>query len=194
MARVVNSSGAVGCASPSTLGVTSARPASMNYSNVVRDFALRTRKNLAAIDALVAANGEAFEVTQLINSMLGLLVFPQQKYVDSIPKTTLAELEQKGWPIPKIRGEFEQVQDLNQLIRYLRNAVAHFNIQFIDDGRGNIAVLRVWNMAPVKERDGRIRRDANRRTVEQKNWEAELGVSELRGIADRFIDLLLEQE
>lgn len=164
----------------------------MNYTDVIRDFALRTRRNLEAIDAHDASHGETFEVTQLINSMLGLLVFPQQKYVDSIPKTTLAELGRTGWPIPKVRGEFEQVKDLNQLIRYLRNAVAHFNIKFIDDGNNNIAVLRVWNMAPVKGRDGKFCRDDDGKIIAQKNWEAELGVNELRGIADRFIDLLLE--
>jgi hypothetical protein len=166
----------------------------MNYSNVVRDFALRTRKNLEAIDSLVATHGDAFEVTQLINSMLGLLVFPQQKYVDTIPKTPLIELKQGGWPIPRVRGEFNQVQDLNQLIRYLRNAVAHFNIEFIDDGRGNIAVLRVWNMLPVKGQDGKPIRDAKGKIIERKNWEAELGVNELRGIANRFIEMLLEQK
>lgn len=166
----------------------------MNYTDVVSDFALRTRKNLEAIDALAAANGEAFEVTQLINSMLGLLVFPQQKYVNKIPKTPLAELERMGWPIPKVLGNFQQVKDLNQLIRYLRNAVAHFNIKFIDDGRGNIAVIQVWNMARVKGCDGNWTRDANGRFMERKNWEAELGVNELRGIANRFIDLLLEQK
>jgi len=177
-----------------TLGVTSSDSIHMNYTNVVRDFAFRTQKNLEAIDALVAAHGDAFEVTQLINSMLGLLVFPQQKYVEDIPKTPLAELARTGWPIPQVRGDFEQVRDLNQLIRYLRNAVAHFNIQFIDDGRGNIAVLRVWNMAPVRDQDGKQMRDSKGKAIERKNWEAELGVNELRGIANRFIDMLLDQK
>ena len=165
----------------------------MNYTDVVRDFALRTRKNLEAIEGLAAAHGDVFEVTQWINSMLGLLVFPQQRYVDEIPKTPLAELVRTGWPIPHVRGDFAQVQDLNQLIRYLRNAVAHFNIKFIDDGRGNIAILQVWNMAPVKGNDGRPVRCANGKIIERKNWEAELGGNELRGSANRFLDLLRGQ-
>ena len=178
----------------STLGVTVIRATSMNYTDVIRDFALRTRKNLEAIDVLAANHGKVFEITQLINSLLGLLVFPQQKYVDSIPKTPLTELERTGWPIPRVRGKFEQVQDLNQLIRYLRNAVAHFNIVFIDDTNNNIALLRVWNMVPVRGEDGKVQRGKDGKLIEQKNWEAELGVKELRGIADRFIDLLLEQK
>ena len=87
--------------------------------------------------------------------MLGLLVFPQQEYVDSIPRTPLEELRRDGWPIPRVIGQFQQVTDLNQLIRYLRNAVAHFNIEFVGDGESNIKILRVWNMAPVRNEKGR---------------------------------------
>jgi hypothetical protein len=166
----------------------------MMYEEVVRDFALRTRKNLEALEALHERNDEVFEVTQLINSMLGLLVFPQQEYVESIPKTPLKDLLQDGWPIPRVTGNFQQVTDLNQLIRYLRNAVAHFNIKFIGDGKdgeNNIKVLRVWNMAPVRDKQGKIERNDEGKIIEEKNWEADLTVTQLRSIANRFIDLLL---
>ncbi len=166
----------------------------MMYEDVVRDFALRTRKNLDALDALAENGRDVYEVTQLINSMLGLLVFPQQEYVDKIPKTLLAELAKSGWPIPKVRGGFKQVENLNQLVRYLRNAVAHFNIKFLGDGQNNISVVRVWNMVPAKDENGKVLRNNDGSAVEKKNWEAELGVAELRGIADRFIDLLLSQK
>mgnify|MGYP001174141173 FL=1 len=126
--------------------------------------------------------------------MLGLLVFPQQEYIESIPRTSLAELARAGWPIPAVRGSFAQADDLNQLIRYLRNAIAHFNIRFVGDGQSNIAVIRVWNMTPVKDRDGKVQRDSEGQIRERKNWEAELGVDELRGIAVRFIDLLLTRK
>lgn len=148
----------------------------MMYEEVIRDFAERTRANLRAIERLEAQGQEVYAVTQFINSTLGLLVFPKQEYVDRIPHTSLEELERKGWPIPRVRGDFQQVADLNELIRYLRNAIAHFNIKFIGDERNEIRVLHVWNTNP---------RNGNR------TWEAELSVSDLRGITDRFIDLLL---
>ena len=165
----------------------------MMYEDVVRDFALRTKKNLQIIERLRRDGSEPYEVTQLVNSMLGLLVFPQQEYIDSIPRTPLAELASAGWPIPTVRGSFAQPDDLNQLIRYLRNAIAHFNIKFVGDGQNNIAGIRVWNMAPVKDKNGRMQRDSEGRIIARKNWEAELGVAELRGIAERFIDLLLSR-
>jgi hypothetical protein len=68
----------------------------MMYEEAIRDFARRTRKNLAVIDQLHAEGHEVYEVTQLVNSTLGLLVFPQQEYVAQIPSTPLAELERDG--------------------------------------------------------------------------------------------------
>jgi hypothetical protein len=149
----------------------------MMYEEVVRDFARRTKANLAVIDRLRASGNEVYEVTQLVNSLLGLLVFPQQEFVDRIPEKTLDQLRQDGWPIPNVRGNFRQVSDLRQLIRYLRNAIAHFNVQFLGDGQGQIRGLRVWN---------------EKRSV--KTWEAELSVDDIRGIAERFITLLETQE
>jgi len=150
----------------------------MMYKEVIQDFARRTRKNLEAIDRLHAEGRQVYEVTQLVNSILGLLVFPQQEYVDQIPHIALDELRRDGWPIPKVTGRFEQVRDLNQLIRYLRNAITHFNIKFIGDGQNEIEVLRVWN-----------ENDRGRKT-----WEAVLSVSDLRGIAERFIEFLLDED
>jgi hypothetical protein len=149
----------------------------MMYSDVVRLFARRTKANLAAIERLHANGEEVYEVTQLVNSMLGLLVFPQQEFVDRIQETPLEQLRKDGWPVPEVRGVFRQVSDLRQLIRYLRNAIAHFNVLFLDDGQSQIRGLRVWN----ENQNG-------------KNWEAELSTDDIRGIAERFIKLLETQE
>lgn len=146
------------------------------YEEVIRDFAERTRANLRTIEQLEAEGREVYEVTQLVNSTLGLLVFPQQEYINRIPHTSLEDLEQQGWPIPSVRGGFQQVENLNQLVRYLRNAIAHFNVEFIGDGKNEVKFLRVWN----------TNRNGNR------TWEAELSVSDLQGIAERFIELLLK--
>ena len=57
----------------------------MQYQDLVRDFARRTRTNLEFIRHARNHGESVYEVTQLVNSMLGLLVFPQQQYVDRIP-------------------------------------------------------------------------------------------------------------
>lgn len=150
----------------------------MDYENLVRDFALRTRKNLDALRAIQQSQSDVYEVTQLINSMLGLLVFPQQRYVHRIPQVSLDELYKQGWPIPKVVGDYPQVANLNQLVRYLRNAIAHFNLEFISDGFGKIQGLKVWNTDP---RRGNI-----------ITWRAELTIDDIEKITDKFIELLLE--
>ena len=154
----------------------------MEYQNVVKDFAMRTRENLEIIRRLQRENPdyEVYEVTQLINSMLGLLIFPQQRYVNGIPQTPLAELAEQGWPAPKTRGKFQQVQDLRQLIRYLRNAIAHFNIEFLSDKNQQINGLRVWNTFTPR----------NEPAV--KTWEAELSLADIENITDKFIELILQ--
>lgn len=150
----------------------------MMYKDVIRDFAERTRLNLRAIERLKTDGHDVYEVTQLVNSTLGLLVFPQQEFVDRIPETPLTELVRDGWPVPRVRHGADRVKNLNQLIRYLRNAIAHFNIQFVGDGRNEVSVLRVWNENPNGV----------------KTWEAELSVTDLRGITERFIRLLLDEK
>jgi len=64
---------------------------------LVQEFARRTIKNLETIERLAAERlkseePEVFEVTQLLNSCLGLLVFPEQKLPDDIPKVLPSKL------------------------------------------------------------------------------------------------------
>ena len=133
----------------------------MEYNELVKDFAQRTRRNLAIVRQASDSDNEAYEVTQLINSMLGLLVFPQQEFIDQIPETPIFELKAEGWPIPKVRGGYPQVQHLKGLIGYLRNGISHFNIRFISS-HGEITGLIIWNIRDKK-----------------KNWEAELTLEDL---------------
>jgi hypothetical protein len=151
----------------------------MQYENLVRDFALRTRANLETLKTLQRARSdlEFYEVTQLINSMLGLLVFPQQRYIDHIPEIALAELARDGWPIPKVEGSYPQVRNLRELVRYLRNAIAHCNLEFLSDDGQQISGLRVWNTDP---RSGKT------------TWKARLTIDDIEKITTNFIQLLIK--
>lgn len=145
----------------------------MDYQHVVKDFAKRTKHNLELIEQHRTHGGEAYEVTQLINSCLGLLVLPQQSYMDSIPETSIKELVEMGWVIPEVHGDYPQVENLKQLIRYMRNAIAHFNVKFISDSEDRIQTIKVWNINRGK-----------------KTWEATLGLDELKSLLYKFIELI----
>ena len=153
----------------------------IHKEELVKDFAQRTKTNLETLRALQAErpDKEIFEVTQMVNSLLGLLVFPQQEFVSKIPKTPIEELVASGWAVPHVCGEFEQVENLNQLIKYLRNAVAHFNIKFTEDERGQINGLIVWNYNHPREKI--------------INWRAKLTLDDIEKLTDRFIDLILKE-
>ncbi len=71
----------------------------MEYQKeVIIDFARRTRANLEFIERAEKCGESVFEVTQLANLLLGLLVFPREHYMQSIPETPLPELVEQGWP------------------------------------------------------------------------------------------------
>ncbi|NMC57860.1 MAG: hypothetical protein GYA51_00475 [Candidatus Methanofastidiosa archaeon] len=67
----------------------------MEYENLVVDFITRTKMNLEFIENQALKNNKVFEVTQLINSMLGLLVFPCETYINLIPQKSISVLERR---------------------------------------------------------------------------------------------------
>lgn len=148
----------------------------MDYQHVVKDFASRTKHNLQLIEKARDDGLEAYEVTQLINSCLGLLVLPQQNYMNSIPETPINELVEMGWKIPKVKGDFPQAENLRELMRFLRNAIAHFNIEFTSKDPDHLQAIKVWN----KNR-GKI------------TWQATFTLTELHSLLEQFINLIEDE-
>lgn len=153
----------------------------MNYKDVVKEFVARTRVNLENIESQAREGSHVFETTQLINSMLGLLIFPEQHYIDHIKKIPLDQLEQEGWPKIQVTDtilkspDYRECKNLRDLVVYLRNAIAHCNIKFLSDGNGNINRLRLWN---VNTRDSR----------KPITWDTILSIEDLRVITNKFIE------
>lgn len=144
----------------------------------VRDFARRTRRNLLAIQRLSESSpNDFFEVTQLVNSAVGLLMFPQQEFFDRIPEWDNKDLEAKGWPFVSFEHGADRTRNLRQLIRYMRNSFAHFNIDFKADG-GKISGLYMWN----RPSEGT-----------PPDWVCYLTVDQLRGLFEKFAQLMIEE-
>ena len=152
----------------------------MMYESLIHDFAKRTLANLDTLRLLRDKNPEVrfYEVTNLINSMLGLLIFPQQAFINEIPPTSLPDLEAQGWPIPRVTGKFAQVRNLNELVRFLRNAIAHCNVKFKAGEHEEIVGIIVWN-------------NDTRKSGSPKTWQAELSIDEIEQITRRFVALIL---
>jgi HEPN family protein len=145
------------------------------YEVTVRHFAHRTRKNLETIEKFSKADPNSyFEVTQLINSAIGLLMFPQQEFFESIPTKSLKELTKEGWPIPVFEHGEERTQNLRDLTKKMRNSFAHFNIDFKPD-RGKIVGIYLWNRSHEKR---------------PPDWVCYISIEDLRKIFEKFAKLI----
>lgn len=100
----------------------------MKYnSDFERDFMRRTL-------AIIKNYDGPFDATILINCLLGLLVLPKEVLLDKVPMTPYERLAEWGISPTSVkrfgRCEYghEHPPTLRQLIKRMRNAVAHFKI------------------------------------------------------------------
>jgi hypothetical protein len=112
------------------------------------DIMRRTMANLAFVEGHASPSGP-YEVTQLVNSFLGALAHPFEHMRSDLNALSLADSTLLGWPaIERERPADAVPASLGDLIRSLRNALAHGNITFLPDGNGQIQAIRLWNTAP----------------------------------------------
>lgn len=142
----------------------------MNYEDFIADFAERTLKNLDHIQALASAgNEDLFPVTQLWNSLLGLVVLPRERDIKRIPRRDLEDLTSDGWTFNG--GESRKLRDI---VLKLRNAVSHFNVEFMSGPEGQITSVTVWNE----------RLDEEGKPIKgSRGWQGHLTVAELDRVA-----------
>jgi hypothetical protein len=146
--------------------------------NLVKDFGERTLANLNFMQQH-ANRADVYEVTQLWNSLSGLLVLPYEHEVDAI-RGTLAEATSRAWPEltevfpPEVSPS--PSKDLAEQVRRLRNAVSHYNVEFLSE-RGNIVAVRVWNDQLRPRGSGQRQRDM------PINWLTEISVEQLDRLA-----------
>jgi len=143
-------------------------------------FAEHTLHNLEIIDRDVPIDSGFHPITQLINSLVGLVVFVHEReFVRHVADLLLSDLVGKGWPSVQIDKDDEKrpTKALGDFVRHLRNATAHGRISFSSDSR-NLTEVRIV-----------IEDYHPRATVPY--WAASLTAEELRNLTLKMIDLLL---
>ena len=155
----------------------------MEYHNLIADFAKRTLVNLDLIQAQAnASQRNAYEVTQLWNSLLGLIVAPQQRDLDRIPSRTLEQLRAEGWPL-NFNGNLGE-PNLKGLMGKLRNAITHFNVEFHASSGGQLTAVSVWTQKSEK--------GTGMPVSNTRGWQWRLDIDDLeriaRGIARMYIE------
>ena len=107
--------------------------------NEAIEIARRTQRNLQYIKAEFDREGEdspIHVVTQLVNSLLGMVVLPREQYLEVRNEATnLKSLAAQGWPEWNIAKWSVETKTLGQLSWHIRNAAAHGRITFSSDSR-----------------------------------------------------------
>jgi hypothetical protein len=137
------------------------------------DIMRRSMANLKFVEEHAQPSGP-YEVTQLVNTFLGALAHPFDAMRNDLMVRPLADAAILGWPsIAREQRTDREPSSLGDLIRLMRNAIAHGNIEFLSDEKGQISSIRVWN---------------NDRGV--RTWGAILSVEHMRTFLCRFVELV----
>lgn len=150
--------------------------------------ARRTKTNLDFIYQAKKDGKKVEEVTQLINSMLGMLICLREKYFhgrsvtwDDVCQHSLKTIYVSANKREKESDVWEPYQpSFSQLITCLRHAFAHNCFSLVGDesqprGKREIVGLKIWNTPTGRD---------------YKTWKTQLTINELRDIAYLFIDYL----
>lgn len=126
------------------------------YAEFTKDFATRTLENLYYIETAEENGENTYEVTQLINSFLGLIVFPREQDEErvcrvSIDPTILDNLR-LGITGNTYTGRHEEV-NLQNLIYHFRNAISHGHIEPHADRNKEISVLEFYDCNPYRKKE-----------------------------------------
>jgi hypothetical protein len=153
--------------------------------NTVWGFNERVRKNLKVVNsARDNGSNEAHVVTQLITSLLGLIVFPYAKIKErgdtSLKNCKLQSLSADGWPTWTFK--IGSSDDLDDLVRHLRNATSHWGLYFFSDSRKLEEVEIQFSDRPNRPKNAPF------------NWRATINAAELQNFVLRFADLLKTKE
>jgi hypothetical protein len=151
-----------------------------------------TMANLRFVEEHAGPDGP-FEVTQLINSFLAALVHPWEAMRNDFEDVPMGRASAEGWPAIDIEfwSDGDDKGKLNGLIRVMRNALAHGNLEFLSiDEQRNVAFLR-----PQPAQIGAIRlwNTIGRGSSRRVTWRATIAVADMRRFLERFADLIEER-
>lgn len=100
-----------------------------------RGFAGRTRRNLELARKSFKVRRDFHVVTQLVNSLLGIVVVPSARRSkegeEDFGSANLSDIDGLGWPKWEFTGkEGCESQSLEDFVNHLRNAAAHGHYDF----------------------------------------------------------------
>lgn len=106
--------------------------------NRVQQLIRRTKKNLDAIDKLHSNGDETvYEVTQLVNSCLAVIVHVHESKITKSKDFDLPPVKPNSWPdLSPTKNSLSNPLRWSEQMRLLRNGIAHGNIKFHPENSG----------------------------------------------------------
>lgn len=93
----------------------------------IKDFFERTAKIIKSFEEI---NNDEYEVTLLCNCMVGILIFPEEKfYPDFKVKDTNLSINSKQILLDGLNGKYKP-QSVMEILKRMRNAVSHCHMKF----------------------------------------------------------------
>jgi len=149
--------------------------------NEAIEFARFTRRNFEFVVEAAEHDPDLnlHVVTQLTNSLLGLVVFPKERSLLARTQTkTLDDLSKEGWPCWTVTLDDvrEPTLTLANIVYHLRNAVAHGRLTFTSDSHQLDEVALI-----VEDRKPK---------ASQPYWRAQIGARDLRDFCLCFLNFI----
>ena len=120
--------------------------------NTVKGFIRRTRINLEIIESSYESNDEGHVVTQLANSLLGIVVYPwEHEGLGHLKSRKMSDIGLEGWPDQIMELGREKANTVEDFIHHLRNAVAHGRVKFSSDDRELAKVILTFEDCKNKD-------------------------------------------
>jgi HEPN pEK499 p136 len=146
--------------------------------------ARRSFENLQLVEHMLATRKEGHVVTQVVQSLLAIVVFPQQKDLyGHLQRWDLNSLDGR-WPNlrPIIDNCEKKTTNLYRVLYHMRNAVCHGLVTFYGDGPEG---------SDTRELSEIIVEFSDRENENSPiNWTLQLGGEDLRALCERLIEVI----
>lgn len=145
--------------------------------STVEGFIQRTRTNLELIESTYENRADGHVVTQLVNSLLGIVVYPwEHQGLGHLKSQGMSEIGLEGWPDQIMELGKAETNTVGQFIKHMRNAVAHGRVTFSSDDRELTHVTLTFEDCKNKSAP--------------PYWRARINAKHLRQFCDRLMDMI----
>lgn len=112
------------------------------YLQQESDFIKRTLIIISQYDELDLPKNKKFEVTLLLNCLVGLIILPQQEWYNKLPDEII---DSRKWGIGVEHISFikkGENKSVKNVVKHIRNSVSHYNYRAFSNSKNKISELK----------------------------------------------------